>query len=90
MTPEDLFATVSSIVSVNVDNPEFEAQTKNRLGNAKLFRNWQMQVRDEILNYWYTDSSDECELFFQQIYRNIEKREKSKEESHAARINNNL
>lgn len=48
--------------------------------------NWQMQVHDEILNYWYTDNSDECELFFQQVDRNIEKREKDKEEYSSAKI----
>ena len=90
MKPEDLFSTVSGIVSVNIDNPEFEAQTKNRLGNVNLFRNWQMQVHDEILNYWYTDNSDECELFFQQVDRNIEKREKSEDEYNAVRISKDL
>ena len=85
MKPEDLFSTVSGIVSVNIDNPEFEAQTKNRLGNVKLFRNWQILVQDEILNYWFTDS-DQCESFFQQVDRNIEKREKDKEEYSSAKI----
>ena len=89
MKPEDLFATVSGIVSVNVDNPEFEAQTKNRLGNVKLFRNWQILVQDEILNYWFTDS-DQCESFFQQVDRNIEKRERAEEKCSSVRNNNNL
>jgi hypothetical protein len=45
-----------------------------------------MQVHDEIVNYWHTDKSDECELFFQQVDCNIEKREKGKEEYSSAKI----
>ena len=42
------------------------------------------------MNYWYTDNSDECELFFQQVDRNIEKRERAEEKCSSVRNNNNL
>ena len=45
--------------------------------------------QDEILNYWFTDS-DQCESFFQQVDRNIEKRERAEEKCSSVRNNNNL
>ena len=78
MKKEDVFSTVSGIIAVTIDDPLFEAQTKNRLGNAAMFKKWQNEMLEELLIYWYSNV-DECELFFQQIDLNIEKRERAAE-----------
>ena len=76
MRPDDVFSSVTGIVSVRITDPMFEAQTKNRLGNVEQFAIWQRSIQEALLNYWY-GNVDLCEAFFTQVDRNMERREKS-------------
>ena len=78
MQPHDVFTSVTGIVSVRINDPLFEGQTKNRLGNVDRFVVWQRSIQEALLNYWY-GNVDYCEPFFVQIDRNIEYREKTEE-----------
>ena len=75
MRPDDIFTSVTGIVSVRIDGPMFEAQTKNRLGNVDRFAVWQRSIQEALLNYWY-GNVDLCEEFFTQVDRNMDRREK--------------
>ena len=76
MRSDDVFTSVTGIVSVRINEPMFEAQTKNWLGNVDRFAVWQRSIQEALLNYWY-GNVDFCEPFFVQIDRNIERRERS-------------
>ena len=74
----DILFGIYGAISVQLPEPRFEAQTKNRLGNVEYFLPWKNQLQNGLLSYWY-DHIDECEEFFSQIDRNIARRKKAAE-----------
>lgn len=74
----DILFGIYGAISVQLPEPRFEAQTKNRLGNVEYFLPWKNQLQNALLSYWY-DHIDECEEFFSQIDRNIARRKKAAE-----------
>lgn len=78
----DILFGIYGAVSVQVPQPRFEAQTKNRLGNAEYFLVWKNKLQSDLLDYWHSHI-DECEEFFSQIDYNIARRKSAQQASEA-------
>ncbi len=57
ITGDDIREGLTGIVSVRIKNPEFQGQTKNKLGSAEV-RPWVEQVSIEFLNNYFNENPD--------------------------------
>ena len=90
---EDLFGSSGSILSVFIENPEFQGQTKEKLSSIEPGRKIEMKAR-QLFEQWLTKKTRSAEELFQYAFNRSQLRLQSKSnqiiEKNIKRKKNNL
>jgi len=84
ITPDDVMGTAAAIVSVFIHEPEFQGQTKGRLGSAEAARLVEQAVRDPF-DHWLAGAPKEADRLLEWVIQQAEERLKRKREKDVAR-----
>ncbi len=78
LSAAETFEGVVAAIAIQIENPVFEAQTKNRLGNVELFLKIKTFLSEQLKKFWLAHP-DDCDEFFTRIDRIRERKQKQKE-----------
>lgn len=84
ITPDDVMGTAAAIVSIFIHEPEFQGQTKGRLGSAEAVRIVEQAVRDPF-DHWLAGSPREADRLLEWVIQQAEERLKRKRDKDVAR-----
>ena len=76
---EDLFGSSASILSIFIQNPEFQGQTKERLSNVDTGRKIEVKIK-QLFENWLTKKTKSAELLFLYAYNRSQIRLQNKSE----------
>lgn len=77
LTGEDVREGLTAIISLKVENPQFEGQTKTKLGNTEI-RGIVESVANEIINMYLEENPNEGKMVIEKCLRASKAREAAK------------
>lgn len=84
ISPEDVMGTAAAIVSVFIKDPEFQGQTKGRLGSPEAARIVELALRDPF-DHWLAASPKEADRLLEWVLQQAEDRLKRRRDREVAR-----
>ena len=87
LTGEDVREGLTAIISVKVHNPQFEGQTKRRLGNSEI-KGYVETVTGDMLATWFEEHPAEIRAIVEKVYNAAVARDAARRATQMARRKN--
>lgn len=84
ITPDDVMGTAAALISIFIKEPEFQGQTKGRLGSVEAARLAELAVRDPF-DHWLAASPKEADRLLEWVLTQAEDRLRRRKDRDVAR-----
>jgi topoisomerase IV subunit B len=84
ITPDDVMGTAAALISIFIKEPEFQGQTKGRLGSAEAAKIVELAVRDPF-DHWLAASAKEADRLLEWVLTQAELRLRRRKDRDVAR-----
>lgn len=84
ITPDDVMGTAGALISIFIKEPEFQGQTKGRLGSAEAAKIVEAALRDPF-DHWLAASAKEADRLLEWVLAQAEERLRRRKDRDVAR-----
>lgn len=84
ITPDDVMGSAAALISIFIKEPEFQGQTKGRLGSVEAARLAELAVRDPF-DHWLAASPKEADRLLEWVLTQAEERLRRRKDRDVAR-----